>query len=78
MTLSQIKERLQAELSPNELEVIDLTGTEDHYQVAISSDKFRGLSRIEQQRLVMDVFAPELKTGELHAFSIKTKIPAAI
>jgi stress-induced morphogen len=44
-----------------------------HFEVSIESSAFQGLSRIEQHQQVMQVFDPELKTGEVHALSIKTK-----
>jgi stress-induced morphogen len=55
-----------------EVHVIDLTGTSDHFEVHIASDSFRKLSRIDQHKGVMAVFSEELKTGEVHALSIKT------
>jgi stress-induced morphogen len=78
MTPQQMKERLESAYPDGQVEVVDLTGTQDHYQVMISSQKFDGLSRIQQQRHVMDVFDAELKTGEVHALTIKTTIPAKV
>jgi stress-induced morphogen len=72
MTIEQMKSRLAAAYPDGVIEVIDMTGTSDHWQVAITSSAFRGLSRIESQRDVMRVFDPELKTGEVHALTIKT------
>ncbi len=74
MTIEQMKSRLAAAYPDGDIEVIDMTGTSDHWQVAIASGAFRGLSRIESQRHVMRVFDPELKTGEVHALTIKTII----
>jgi stress-induced morphogen len=74
MTVAQMKERLQMAYPDGQIEVVDLTGTMDHWQVAIASQAFKGLSRLQQQRHVMDVFQPELKTGEVHALTIKTMI----
>lgn len=77
MTIDQMKQRLQAAYpttAASDILVHDLTGTSDHWQVEIKSDAFKGLSRIEQHQHVMNVFAAELKTGEVHALTIKTKI----
>ena len=57
-----------------DLEVFDLTGTSDHWEVSVKSPAFSGLSRVEQHQHVMKAFGPELKTGEVHALSIKTSI----
>jgi len=74
MTPENMKIRLETAYPDGLIEVIDLTGTEDHYEVYVESQKFQGLTRIQQHQNVMSVFAPELKTGEVHALSIKTKI----
>ena len=60
--------------SNSDIQVFDLTGTSDHWEVAVSSVAFKGMSRIEQHQHVMKAFAAELKTGEVHALSIKTTI----
>ena len=57
-----------------DIQVFDLTGTSDHWEVAVSSGAFNGMSRIEQHQHVMKAFAAELKTGEVHALSIKTTV----
>jgi len=74
MTVEQMKERLQKAYPDGHVDVYDMTGTQDHWQVAIESADFKGLSRIQQQRHVMNVFDAELKTGEVHALTIKTTI----
>ena len=74
MTPEEIKQRLETAYPDGAVEVIDLTGTHDHYQVSVESGAFAGLSRIQRQRHVMDVFGPELKTGEVHALSIQTTV----
>jgi stress-induced morphogen len=78
MKIEEMKQRLieaYPDADPvNDIQVFDLTGTSDHWEVAVQSSAFKGLSRIEQHQHVMKAFAPELKTGEVHALSIKTKI----
>lgn len=73
MTQEQMFSRLQSAYPESQIEVFDLTGTENHWEVSITSNRFQGLSRIQQHQQVMSVFGPELKTGEVHALSIKTK-----
>jgi stress-induced morphogen len=77
MTPEQMKNRLEKAYPGDPIEVVDLTGTHDHYQVMIVSNAFRGLTRIQQHKHVMGVFADELKTGEVHALTIQTKLPEA-
>ena len=77
MTPTEVKARLQTAYPDGAIEVVDLTGTHDHYQVSIESQAFAGLSRIQSQRHVMDVFGPELKTGEVHALTIRAVVKTA-
>ena len=76
MKIDEMKQRLiQAYPDADQnadIEVFDLTGTSDHWEVSVRSEAFKGLSRIEQHQHVMKAFAAELKTGEVHALSIKT------
>ena len=74
MNQEAMKNRLEKAYPDAAIEVVDLTGTEDHWEVFVESQAFAGKSRIQQHQDVMSVFAPELKTGEVHALSIKTKI----
>jgi stress-induced morphogen len=74
MTPQQIKSRLQEAYPDGHVDVTDLTGTQDHYSVFVSSKKFSGLSRIQCHKHVMSVFDAELKTGEVHALTIKTEV----
>lgn len=74
MTSDALKERLKIAYPDAQVDVFDLTGTANHYEVAVESKAFVGLSRIQQHQHVMAVFQAELKTGEVHALSIKTKV----
>lgn len=74
MTREQMIQRLQEFYPHSKIEVFDLTGTEDHWEVSVESDKFKGMSRIQMHQDVMKAFAAELKTGEVHALSLKTKV----
>lgn len=74
MTPQEMKDRLSSAYPDGNVEVVDLTGTQDHWEVSVESAAFAGLSRIQQHQHVMSVFGPELKTGEVHALSIKTKV----
>jgi stress-induced morphogen len=57
----------------SELDVEDRTGTGDHFQVSVASDRFDGLSLVEQHRLVYDALAAPLADGTIHELRIKTR-----
>lgn len=74
MTLQDMQIRLKQHFPDAEIEVIDLTGTQDHWEVFVSSTLFTGRSRIEQHQMVNRAFTDELRSGEVHALSIRTLI----
>lgn len=74
MTVEQMIQRLTQSYPDGTIEVVDLTGTSDHWEVLVESSLFKGLTRIQQHQQVMACFDAELKTGEVHALSIKTKV----
>jgi stress-induced morphogen len=51
------------------------TADEVHFSARIVSPAFDGLSRIQQHRLVYDVFETGEIGGPIHALSIKTETP---
>jgi len=73
MSPQQMKQRLEEAFPQGQVDVRDMTGTEDHYEVFVQSKVFTGLSRMERHQKVMAAFAAELKTGEVHALTIKTE-----
>ena len=70
----ELKERIQAALPGADVAVEDLTGGGDHFRAEIVSERFDGLSRIEQHKLVYDVFGADVG-GPIHALSVKTSTP---
>jgi acid stress-induced BolA-like protein IbaG/YrbA len=69
-TAEQIKERIEAAIPGATADVDGPDGV--HFSAVVTSPAFEGRSRIEQHRMVMDVFAGELG-GAIHALSVKTK-----
>src|SRR3954471_15345456 len=72
----ELKDRIETAFPGASAEVEDLTGGGDHFRAEIVSDRFAGLSRIEQHQLVYGVFGSEVG-GAIHALSIKTSTPEA-
>jgi stress-induced morphogen len=70
----EIRERIERELPGAEVEVHDLTGGGDHFRAEIASERFEGLSRIEQHQLVYGIFGADIG-GPIHALSLKTSVP---
>jgi stress-induced morphogen len=72
----KIVEKIQGALADAEVEVTDLTGTRDHYEVEVISTAFEGKTLIQQHRLIYDALDEELD-GPIHALTLETKTPDA-
>ena len=71
-TSEDIRRRIEEAIPGSAAEVQDLTGGGDHFRATVVAQSFAGMSRIEQHRMVYDVFGPEVG-GPIHALSIKTE-----
>jgi stress-induced morphogen len=71
-----IKQRIEAAIPGASAEVEDYTGGGDHFRATVTSEAFAGLSRVQQHRLVYDVFGAEVG-GPIHALALKTQTPTA-
>ncbi len=72
-----IRQRIETAIPGAEVEVEDYTGGGDHFSATVTADAFEGLSRIQQHRLVYDVFGAEIG-GAIHALALKTQTPTKI
>ena len=73
-SLDDVKERIEQALPGSQATVTDLTGSGDHLRAEVVYQGFSGLSRIEQHKLIYDVFGDEIG-GPIHALSLKTTTP---
>ncbi|KAI9083514.1 hypothetical protein K1719_034456 [Acacia pycnantha] len=85
----RIKEKLEKELSPVELQVEDVsyqhaghagargTDGETHFNLKVTSKEFEGKSLIKRHRLIYNLLQDELQSG-LHALSIEAKTPSEV
>jgi stress-induced morphogen len=70
----EIKQRIEAAIPGAAAEVEDYTGTGDHFRATVTATAFEGRSRIQQHRLVYEIFGAEIG-GPIHALSLKTQVP---
>lgn len=71
----EISQRIRTKLPDAKVQIRDLTGTADHWQVIVVSSTFRGQPMLAQHRTVKSYFEEEIADGRLHAFSLKTYTP---
>ena len=77
-----INEKLTNFFEPTHLEIINESfkhnvpkNSETHFKVVVVSTKFEDMKLIERHRTVNTILKDELKTGGVHALSIKAKTP---
>lgn len=75
MSPQDLKSRLETLAPETQVEVVDLTGTRDHYQAVLISAAFAGKMMIEQHRMVLALVQAEIDSGEVHALTLKTYTP---
>ena len=73
-TTDELKRRIEAAIPDSQAEVEDWAGDGNHFKATVTSPAFAGKTRIQQHRMVMDVFPGELG-GAIHALSVTTKTP---
>jgi stress-induced morphogen len=71
---ASIKARIEAAIPGAKVEVDDWTGGGDHFRATVVADAFSGLSRVQQHRLVYEIFGAEIG-GPIHALSLTTLSP---
>jgi stress-induced morphogen len=69
-----IRQRIEASIPGARAEVEDYTGGGAHFRATITAAAFAGRSRVEQHRLVYDIFDADIG-GPIHALSLKTQTP---
>jgi stress-induced morphogen len=71
---AELRRELERAFPGAQVDITDLTGTRDHYQVSIVAEAFRGQSRMRQHKLVYEALG-SLMHGPIHALSLKTSAP---
>lgn len=56
--------------------IVDAEGEGCSFEVVVISDGFKDLNALKRQQTILGLFEEELKTGKLHALSIRAKTPA--
>ncbi len=63
---------IRTELPDASVEIVDRTGTMDHFNVTVKSGAFAGKTLIEQHQIIYGALKPALKDGRVHAVELKT------
>jgi len=71
----QVEAMIQAEMPDAQIQVQDLTGGGDHYQVTVISPLFEGKTLVQQHQMVYGAVRQAMSTEAIHALALKTYTP---
>jgi stress-induced morphogen len=74
MAAHEIERRIKAALPDAKVEIRDLAGDGDHYAATVTSEAFRGKSRVQQHQMVNAAFGADMGTV-LHSLALQTRTP---
>ncbi len=72
-----LRSLIRSELPDAQVDIVDRTGTMDHFNVTVRSSGFKGKTLIEQHQLVYGALRAALKDGRVHAVELKTIVAEA-
>lgn len=71
MSATEIETYIREAFPDAQVDLVDLAGDNDHWQVTVLSGAFEGKSRVQQHKMVFDALQGHMG-GTLHALSVKT------
>lgn len=71
---SEIERLIKNALPDARVIIVDLAGDGDHYAAKVSSEAFRGKSRVQQHQMIYAALQKEMG-GALHALALETSVP---
>lgn len=74
MQADEIESLIKAAFPDAQITIDDLRGDGDHYAATVSSEAFRGMSRVAQHKAVYAALGGRMG-GTLHALQLTTSVP---
>ena len=74
MDAGEIERMIRTALPDAAVEIRDLAGDGDHYAATVTSEAFRGKSRVQQHQMVYAALQGNMG-GVLHALALTTGVP---
>lgn len=71
----RVTERLRKAIPEADVEVVDLTGTDDHLEARVVSPAFEGKSPVERHRMVYAPVRDWIEDDTVHALAVKAWTP---
>ncbi|MBS9389172.1 MAG: BolA family transcriptional regulator [Dolichospermum sp. UKL201] len=73
----QVEGMIKAQMPDAQVQVQDLTGGGDHYQVTVVSSQFADKGMVQQHQLVYGALQQAISSEAIHALALKTYTPEA-
>lgn len=73
----QVEEMIKTQIPDAQIQVQDLTGGGDHYQVIVVSSQFEGKGLVQQHQLIYGALQQAMSSEAIHALALKTYTPQA-
>ncbi|KJH72024.1 BolA family protein [Aliterella atlantica] len=73
----QVEEMIKVQMPDAQVQVLDLTGGGDHYQVTVVSSQFEGKGLVQQHQLIYGALRQAMSSEAIHALALKTYTPQA-
>ena len=74
MDAAEIEHLIREAIPDAQVRIEDLRGDGDHYAAYVTSQSFKGKSRVQQHQLVYQALKGAMG-GQLHALALQTSIP---
>ena len=74
MSAGELESLIRTALPDAQVEITDLRGDGDHYAAHVVSPAFKGLTRVQQHKMVYDALGGGMG-DELHALALQTAVP---
>lgn len=74
----RVEAKIRAAIPDARVEVLDMTGTDDHLQARVVSPTFEGKSRIQRHRMVYGPIRAWIDDDTVHALSVVAMTPDEI
>lgn len=73
----QVEDMIKVEIPDAQVQVEDLTGGGDHYQVTVVSTRFAGKGLVQQHQLIYGALRQAMSSEAIHALALRTYTPQA-
>ena len=73
ITTDEIEKMILTALPGSRVQVSDMMGTGDHFEITVASKDFAGKSLMDQHKMVFAILRGEMD-GRIHAVQLKTKV----